>query len=308
MFGSAHKKTRMQQALDAVQSLIKVHGVDALHIRSVLKADPRADVFKADLAGDAVVIKRYKGAAAADQVRDAAQELQQLAGHMAFGPNLAVQARGIWPEPGLIALSFVTGTTLTDALSGADRTARDALLRRAGNWASHYSTGRRQDAEIAPRFWIKKAAALDRAALTLAQRETWRALMAALRAAAPALRAQDLPRGAVHGDLIGANLMVDGERCVGVDINGTLIRPLAWEAAHFLIWHALRPPFARGQAAYLDQFRSDRRAFLSGHAAIEDDAALHFFLIYQCCVRLAAYAQDGARADALSWLTQEVLG
>ena len=307
MFKSTSKKLRLSAALSAIRDLIDAHAIDELKIRAALKTDPRGDVFDAELLGERVIVKRYKSLEVERQTSDAATELGYLRDHMAHGQNRATAARAVWPKAGVIALSVAPGITFTQALEDASRPTRDALFRRAGEWAYHYGQGRRDESEIAPRFWVKKAAGLDRGALSPVQLATMRALMVELRRMVPALQDVVLPRGAVHGDLIGANLLVEGETLTGVDINATLIRPLVWEAAHFLVWQALRPPYPTGRAAFLEQIRHDKAAFLDGHSGVEQGDALIFFLLYQCCVRLVAYAGDETRADALTWLIEEVL-
>lgn len=303
----AYQNFAKHLAKTGIEAVIAEHQIRGLAIQSVLKADWRADIFLADLNGTKTVLKWYKGKSPPRQVDRAAAELEQLRPYMSQGPLQVNLPLKTWPEVGLIALSFAPGRQLNELLLDADRARRDALFGQAAQWAALYGHGRRQDGHIKPRFWIKKMSQLDCSGLEPDQEGRTQALIRKMRGLMPKVIGARWPRGQVHGDLIGTNLMVDGDVMTGVDVNGAPMRPLAAEAAHFLVWQALWPPVPADKDQFLDQMRADRRAFLAYHPAVEDDAILRFFTLQQLCVRQVGYAKDPVRSDALRWAIAEYL-
>ena len=235
------KLEHARSAAKALDSLCApLPALAALELREALAIKPDAVVFRADWQGRTVVLKRFLTNDAAAIITRMQAEIDYAAAQLAdprFGVNRCLLAL---PEQGLILLDHVPGQRLRDSLAAAPAAERARLLRLAADWLAAYTAPRREIAGFGARHWARRARATDISHLSAADQALATRLIAAIAERALAARGARLVRSLGHGDFVDLNLMHDGERLCGVDIQGPALLPIARMVARFLVWHQLQ--------------------------------------------------------------------
>lgn len=295
-------------ALEALEQAMA--GRLELEAPRVLKLGRGRAVFAARHEGRPVIVKRFEGDGAADQVRRLQAELSLLQGHMAEGPYRMMACLRALPEAGIAVLSQVPGRPVSEAMANSDTAGRAALVTAAVGWLNHYSGTRRRAGTLGPRHWIRRCAALPLDELPAPTRALAQDLLRALRDEAPRLRGTPVIQAAVHGDFVPFNIFAQGAPGAdltlwGIDVQGEAWMALARDAARFLNWTQTHcwpeapAPAHHGLAP--DLWQAFTAARLLPEA--EHGTALRFFLGEMALTRLAETpGHEGRQAAARAWL------
>lgn len=218
---------------------------------AVLQSSPRALVAEARDGAEPVVVKQYRSPDPAAAIERLRIEHAEIGPHLAAGPFRLAQWRRLDAPRGLAVLTRAPGRRVDAVLAEATARERLAILGLVGGWLAAFARPRRHVAPFAlhPVIRRRKDAAAD-----LPQRPKDRdltgAVMAGLRALARALDREALEQTQIHADLTPYNLNLavgpDGRPEVwGFDLQSSRRRPVAQDAATFLVVAGLRLPADR---------------------------------------------------------------
>jgi hypothetical protein len=180
------------------------------------------------------------------------------------------------PDGPAVVMERVPGTPLASLLRralpwGRSRRSAEARCVQAGRWLARYHAAtaaggpRPLDADTKWDFLLESLASLDRAGVEPALLGR---LLDALRPTAADAFARPRPVAGLHGDFTADNVLVDGERMIGIDVWGTFVNTVDHDLASFLnSLHLLRItwPLPGPTLGRLE------RAFLGGYAAGETE-------------------------------------
>jgi hypothetical protein len=175
-------------------------------------------------------------------------------------------------ERALLAVEWIPGETMTASIGSwkCDATGARLLLARAGQWLRLFHLAHPlPDGRLDVEEKLRNLSAYDGCAL--ARESVFARGLAGLRHSAPAAAAIDVERSWVHGDFKTDNLIVNGERIVGIDVQIRHENTVVYDIAPFMnhlellfyhpaVWR-LAPARARLVAAFVDGYsesKSDR--------------------------------------------------
>jgi hypothetical protein len=247
--------------------LAAAFGAGQVVAHGVLQSSPRALVAEATDGGEPVVVKLFR-------TDDPVTTIERLrAEHAAIGPHLGQGAfrlahwRRLDAPRGLAVLTRAPGRRMDAVLAGATAPERALILRLVGSWLAAFARPRRHLAPfpLHPVIRRRKEAAAD-LPLRPKDRDLTGAAMAALRSLARSLDGTPLEQSHIHADLTPYNLHLavgaDGRPEVwAFDLQSARRRPLALDAATFLVTAGLRIPPAPGAPGPLPD--ADRAALLA---------------------------------------------
>ena len=223
----------------------------------VLACGNRRVVFAGHLAGRAAVLKVGLAEDFMQRVARHDSALRHFAPHLGTGPFRVPDPLGAWPDLGISAQALVDGIRLDRMLTPATPTERARLLTRAGAWLRRAAGLSRQDERFGGGYWVKFLGNQS-ARIPGPHGDTARALARLLQDRARPCEWLVLVRAPLHGDYRAHNLLWDGEAMTAIDFDQFEVRPLAREAASFLVHLSRREPGADHAA--------DRAALLAGCA------------------------------------------
>jgi len=202
-----------------------------------LKVSKYTWVFSLYVNDEKVVIKRFFKATADETVRKLKSELDYLEVLFSGGDCQANKCLMAWPDHGIVMLSFAPGQRLGDIIAGVTGDERRKLLNHSGRWLAGYTAPRRHEGSFSPNFWVKRilkknlSGITDPADLTLLRR-----LVHSMEAQGKKIRGCPVVHAATHSDFVGINAHYSEGVIYGVDIQGETWRPMAKDAARFLVW------------------------------------------------------------------------
>lgn len=270
-----------------------------------LKVSDRSWVFKAQINGDTVVVKRFIEADPAHTVRSLQGELAFMDTALRdspFGVNRCIFA---WPDAGTVALSYVRGDRMVNVIKAQSGPKRAALLTKAGAWLNAYATPRHRETSFGPRHWVKELDARPRHKLEPDALAAFEAGFTRLSQLAQVTMGCGVVQAAVHGDYAGINVLIDKDQVTGVDIQGECWQALARDASHFLVWQALHDPRDTGVRVFgIDG--ADFDAYFAGLPMLrgEHTTTVPFFIGWKIMHHLLDKADLNADATAVLRLLQ----
>ena len=289
------------QAELALYKLVKGDPAFAdFHIEEVLKGGPDQVTAVATWNGDKVVVKRSLGAQPDREVLQAKEELDILARIMAAPPYRINECLAVFPQFGIIVLSFVPGVRLDHAIRAADLAERATLMRLSGGWLKSYTSGRSDmSPKFSPDWWIKKQVAEGDPKAPEAVTIASDAVLDAVKARVPDVRGQDVTKAAVHGDFASINAHYHVGCIYGGDVQGKARLPVGKDVSRFLVWTQLEtplaPPLAPPEMTYVHGIAApDMTAFLDSGVlpATEVETLLPFFIGLQLLSFVQASGPD----------------
>jgi len=288
-------------------ALAEGFGPGRMRATAVLQDSPRALVAAGQDAGDAVVVKWFKGERGPVMIQRLQAAHDRIGPVLARPPLLLARYRDLSPDHGLAVLTRAPGLRIDHALRETPHRRADVLAL-AGRWLAACAAPGRQDGvwNLHARIRKRKESAgplpPDDAALL------GRA-MAAMRALARDLAGTPLKLAAAHGDFAPHNLhLADtpiGSELWGFDVQDTRVQPLAADSGRFLALISLRlGPVAGPRRHGLPM--ADLDAF-AGAADLAETPDLPFFVADQLIRSLIEKRHDpahlaAARALLLEWL------
>lgn len=235
--------------------------------RRVLQSSPRALVAEATDGTEPVVVKQFRTDDPVTTIERLRAEHAAIGPHLAQGPWRLAHWRRLDTPRGLAVLTRAPGRRMDSVLAEATAPERALILRLVGGWLSAFARPRRHLAPfpLHPVIRRRKEAAAD-LPLRPRDRDLTGATIAAMRGLARALDGTPLEQAHVHADLTPYNLNLavgaDGRPEVwAFDQQSARRRPLALDAATFLVTAGLRIPPGPGAAGPLPE--SDRAALLA---------------------------------------------
>jgi aminoglycoside phosphotransferase (APT) family kinase protein len=209
-------------------------------LQGPLKISASAQVFRAD--GGRIrrpmMVKQFVrdqlGGSAADAARRYFLSLNRIsalardAGMSASEPLLLLEHHGI------VVASWIEGPALSEWLLQASFHERRTMLGRAGAWLArlHRASGfeyRVPDiAEAIARLETRFSQSAERKSRLVLD------ALAVLQSSANDLRTRPVPWSLSHGDFKPSNLIIEGDRLVGIDVDLVIEAPNVNDAAHFL--------------------------------------------------------------------------
>jgi aminoglycoside/choline kinase family phosphotransferase len=220
--------------------------------RRVLQSSPRALVAEAADGAERVVVKQFHTNDPVTTIERLREEHAAIGPHLAQGPFRLAHWRRLDAPRGLAVLTHAPGQRMDGVLAEATAPERAGILGLVGGWLAAFARPRRHVAPFAlhPVIRRRKEAAAD-LPLRPKDRTLTANTMAALRSIARALHGAPLEQTHVHADLAPYNLHLavgsDGHPEVwAYDLQSARRRPLALDAATFLVTAGLRQPPAPG--------------------------------------------------------------
>lgn len=249
------------------EALSAAFGPGQVRVQEVLHRSDRAVVARGTDGGRPVIVKQFIGPDPADTIGRMQAEHAEIAPHMAAGAFRLAPVLRLDAAQGLAVLALAPGQRLDAVLARAAAPERAALLGQGGGWLAAFAAPRRFRAPMNLHRPIRRRKdAMASANLAPADRALTGAALTRLRERARDLAGQDLAQAAIHADFTPCNLHIeaaDPPRLWGFDLQSTRRRPVALDAATFLVFTGLRlPPTDPGPLAFgLPQ--ADVAAFLA---------------------------------------------
>lgn len=285
----------------SIYEVVRGHpGFEDFNIETIIKTGPKRTTAIAQLSGAKVVIKHYLHSEARNQVLRAQKELDALSKRMCAAPYRINECVAAFPELGIIALSFVPGLRLDDAIRRADLKQRSALIELSGGWLRAYTEFRTEvSPSFSPGWWIRKRSETDISMLSATDQELFNLVLKSLRERAPSLRGSSVMKAAVHGDYVSINAHYHEGTLYGVDVQGEAWRPIVDDVAKFLVWTQTQTPLEPSVATVEMVYRAgvaepDFTAFLASGVLPEGEipSLLPFFIGLQMLERIVTYQRD----------------
>lgn len=302
----------MTQALAHLNAaLIAAFGAEQVVVDRVLHRSPQALV-AAGVADDRpVIVKQFLGPDMATAVARLAEAHDSIAPHLAQGPFRLAPLLRLEAGLGLAVMGQAPGQRMDAVLGRAAAAERGAVMQLAGGWLAAFAAPRLERARTNLHSVIRRRKEHEPPALPEPDRALTGTILAAMRAQARALADTPLNLSGVHGDLTPYNLHIaaaeDGLQLWGFDLQPPRLRPVAQDAAQFLVVAGLRLPPAPGPMR--DGLpAADAATFLAACPAVEP-AALRFFIADRL-LRALHDAPEGspraasARAALRHWLEE----
>lgn len=266
----------------------------------VLQRSPQALVGAGLSAGQPVIVKQFLGPDAAQAAARLAEAHGAVAPHMASGPFRLAPLLHVAPDLGLAVLGQAPGQRMDAVLGRAGPAERGAVLHLAGGWLAAFAAPRLHRGRSNLHAVIRRRKEHQPPALPEPDRALTGRVLAALRDLARALAERPLALSGVHGDLTPYNLHIatagDGLAIWGFDLQPPRLRPVAQDAAQFLVVAGLRLPPEPGPLR--DGLpASDADQFLSACPGL-DRPALRFFIADRLLRALHDAMPGSARALA----------
>jgi len=213
----------------------------------VLQHSGQAIVAEAMDADTPVIVKRFLGPDAdirADRLREAHDS---IAPHMASGAFRVAELLRVAPRHGLAVMAPAPGQRMDQVLAQVDAKERQAAVDLAGGWLSAFAAPRLRRGLVNLHPFIRRRKEHQPPDLNPADRALTGEVLAGLRLAARSLAYGPIAQSGVHGDLTPFNLHLGpaqdgGVEVWGFDLQPVRIRPIAQDAAQFLVVAGLRLP------------------------------------------------------------------
>jgi Phosphotransferase enzyme family len=182
----------------------------------------------------------------------------------------------------VILMPLVAGDTLFALCD--DPAAQPRALEQAGIWAAAFHAARPTEARhFQPRkmmdHLLQIAADVGRGTRPVVDPARWLAIVARIRPMAAKAQGAPTVSAVRHGDLVGRNLIADGDMVWGIDLSPVQTAPVGYDIARFLMDHMWT--HARLAALRPGQLVSDpvRDAFFRGYRLIgPNDGTLPFLI------------------------------
>lgn len=218
----------------------------------VLQRSVQAIVAEAMDAEAPVIVKRFLGPDAASRTDRLREAHDSIAPHMASGPFRLAELLRVAPHHGLAVMAPAPGQRMDTVLAQADAAERRAVVDLAGGWLGAFAAPRLRRGLVNLHPFIRRRKDHQPPDLNPADRALTGEVLAGLRLAARSLAYAPIAQSGVHGDLTPYNLHLvpasdDGIDVWGFDLQPVRIRPVAQDAAQFLVVAGLRlPPDGHG--------------------------------------------------------------
>ncbi|MFT6088554.1 MAG: hypothetical protein ACJARC_000223 [Sulfitobacter sp.] len=216
-----------------------------------LKVTGKSWVFKAEINGEDVVIKRFFENDVSRMVLNLKDELDFLERSFGGGRYQANRCLYIWPQDGIAVLSFAPGNRLGDQIASASGDDRRQLIKQSGEWLRRYCSFRQRDSRFGPAFWVKKVSSVKTDRISSPQdRLLLDRFLASIRAQVDGVKGVPVVQAATHGDFVGINAHYHQGTIYGVDIQGESWLAVAKDVARFLVWLQIHNPVSAGGHRY----------------------------------------------------------
>lgn len=275
----------------------------------MLQVSDRAVVADAVSGDAAVVVKQFLGADRAETIVRMQAEHDAICPHLAAGRFRLAVWQAVSVPHGLAVLHKAPGQRLDAVLARAAAPERAVILGLVGGWLAAFTAPRRHMAPMNLHSVIRRRKDAAPADLGPGDSALTGAALSRLRGLARDLTGEALVQSGIHGDLTPYNLTLaaatDGIDVWAFDLQATRTRPVALDAAHFLVIAGLRLPLASPGPLQRGLPQADRDALLA--ACPDAGGAVLDFLVGDRLLRALHEASQPARAEAArhglqSWL------
>lgn len=194
------------------------------------------------------------------------------------------------PGCGIVITRWIEGRNLARALRSLDGRQACEALHAAGRWLGKLHEGDRRNLQRRPLDVVDKLDSLDGAAgVHLRADPEVREILELLAQVGACLEGQAVPVARMHGDFKPGNMMCDGSRYVGLDVQWRTIGAVVYDLAPFLNHVWMRGPGTRS-ARFVRRYDLAGASFLDGYGYTEglrvlEWAQLYFALHYFCMYR-----------------------
>lgn len=266
----------------------------------VLQVSERAVVAEAVSGPETVVVKQFLGADRAETIARMQAEHDAIGPHMAAGRFRLAVWQAVSAPHGLAVLHKAPGQRLDVVLARAGAVERAAILALVGGWLAAFTVPRRHLAPMNLHSVIRRRKGAAPADLSPGDSALTGAALSRLRGLARDLTGVALVQSGIHGDLTPYNLTLaaapDGIDVWAFDLQATRNRPVALDAAHFLVIAGLRLPLAKPGPLQGGLPQADRDALLA--ACPDAQGAVLDFFVGDRLLRALHEASVPARAEA----------
>ena len=265
---------------DLNADLADAFGPGRVRAQGWLQISGRALVADAVSDGQPVVVKQFLGPTRSETIQRLQTEHDAIGPHMAAGPYRLAVWRNLSPHHGLAVLHKAPGQRMDSVLARTKAAERRVILGLVGGWLAAFAAPRRHLAPINLHALIRARKQAMALALTPADGDLAGASLSRLRGLARDLTGMDLVQSGIHADLTPDNLTLaatrSGVEVWAFDLQDTRMRPVALDAAHFLVIAGLRlPPLPAPLTGGLPQ--ADRAALVAA-CPDADGPVLEFFI------------------------------